>query len=81
MATGTCYWYSQFGQFSHFSKVCAGKGVAQKPLVPTQVYALIPTELEGGLEIVTSTTPILGFEASVFFFIRGLPTLLYLLYL
>jgi hypothetical protein len=36
--------------------------------VPTRVYALIPTELEGGLEVVTSTTPILGFEASVFFF-------------
>jgi hypothetical protein len=44
-----------------------GKGVDKKPLVPTQVYALVPRESEGGLEVVTSTAPILGFEASVLF--------------
>ena len=50
MAIGTCYWCSQFG---HFSKDCVGKGVAQKPLVPTQVYALVPGKLEGGSKVVT----------------------------
>jgi hypothetical protein len=64
MATETCY---QCGQFGHFSKDCMGKGVAQKPLAPTQVYALVPGELEGGSEVVSSTAPILEFEASVFF--------------
>jgi hypothetical protein len=64
MATGTCYCYSQF---DHFSKDCVGKVVAHKPLVPTQVYALVPRESEGGLEVVIGTTPILGFEASVLF--------------
>jgi hypothetical protein len=44
-----------------------GKGVAKKPLVLAQVYALVPGELEGGSKVVTGTTPILGFEASVLF--------------
>jgi hypothetical protein len=43
------------------------KGVAQKPLAPARVYALVPRELEGGLEVVTCTAPILGFEALVLF--------------
>jgi hypothetical protein len=44
-----------------------GKGVAQKPLAPARVYALVPGEPEGGSVVVTGTTPILGFEASVLF--------------
>jgi hypothetical protein len=36
-------------------------------LAPTRVYALVPGELEGGLEVVTGTAPILRFEASVLF--------------
>jgi hypothetical protein len=64
MATETCYHCGQFGQFN---KDCVSKGVAQKPLVPARVYALVPGESEGGLEVVTSTIPILGFEASVLF--------------
>jgi hypothetical protein len=44
-----------------------GKGVAQKPLASTQVYALVLGELEGGSKVVTSTAPILGFEASILF--------------
>jgi hypothetical protein len=64
MATGTCYRYSQFG---HFSNDYVSKGVAQKTLALAQVYALVPGELEGGSEEVTSTAPILGFEASVLF--------------
>jgi hypothetical protein len=44
-----------------------GKGVAQKPLVPAQVYAFVPGELERRLEVVTGTAPTLGFEASVLF--------------
>jgi hypothetical protein len=43
------------------------KGVTQKPLAPARVYALVLGELEGGLKVVTGTTPILGFEASVLF--------------
>jgi hypothetical protein len=64
MATGTCY---RCGQFGHFSKDCVGKGVAQKPLAPARVYALVPGEPEGGSEVVTGTAPILGFEASILF--------------
>jgi hypothetical protein len=64
MATGTCYRCSQFG---HFSKDCVSKGVGQKPLAPARVYALVPGEPEGGLEMVIGTVPILGFEASVLF--------------
>jgi hypothetical protein len=64
MATGTCY---RCGQFGHFSKDCMSKGVTQKPLVPTRVYALVPGEPKGGSEVVIGTTPILGFEASVLF--------------
>jgi hypothetical protein len=64
MATGTCYRCDQFG---HFHKDCVGKGVAQKPLVPAQVYALVLGEPKGGSEVVTGTAPILGFEASVLF--------------
>jgi hypothetical protein len=44
-----------------------GKGVAQKPLAPTRVYALVPGELEGVSKVVTGTAPILGFKASVLF--------------
>jgi hypothetical protein len=43
------------------------KGVAQKTLVPTQVYALVLGEPDGGSEVVTNTAPILGFEASILF--------------
>jgi hypothetical protein len=64
MATETCY---RCGQFGHFSKDCVSKGVAQKPLAPARVYALVPRELEGRSEVVTSTALILGFEASVSF--------------
>jgi hypothetical protein len=64
MATGTCY---QCGQFGHFSNDYVGKGVAQKPLAPAQVYAFVLGEPERGLEVVTGTAPILGFEASVLF--------------
>jgi hypothetical protein len=35
--------------------------------VPTQAYALVLGEPEGGLEVVTGTAPVLGFEASVLF--------------
>jgi hypothetical protein len=64
MATGTCY---QCGQLGHFSKDCIGKGVTHKPLAPAWVYALVPGEPKGGSEVVTSTTPILGFKASILF--------------
>jgi hypothetical protein len=64
MATETCY---HCGQFGLFSKDCVSKGVAQKPLAPARVYALVPGESEGRLEVVTSTAPILGFEASILF--------------
>jgi hypothetical protein len=40
-----------------------GKRVAQKPLAPARVYALVPREPEEGSEVVTSTAPILGFDA------------------
>jgi hypothetical protein len=43
------------------------KGVAQKPLAPTRVYALVPEEPEGRSKVVTGIAPILGFEASVLF--------------
>jgi hypothetical protein len=36
-------------------------------LEPARVYALVSGEPEGGSEVVTSTAPILGFEASVLF--------------
>jgi hypothetical protein len=64
MANETCY---QCGQFGHFGKDCMDKGVAQRPLVPARVYVLVPGEPEGGSKVVTGTTPILGFEASVLF--------------
>jgi hypothetical protein len=64
MATGTCYRCSQFG---HFSRDCVSKGVAQKPFVPSRVYALVPGESEGGSEVVIGTVPILRFEALVLF--------------
>ena len=64
MATRTCY---QCGQFKHFSKDCVGKGVAHKPLALVRVYALVSGEPEGGSKVVTSTAPILGFEALVLF--------------
>jgi hypothetical protein len=64
MTTETCY---RCNQFDHFNKDCVGKGVAQKPLVPTRVYALVPRELEAGSKVVTCIAPILGFEASVLF--------------
>ena len=44
-----------------------GKGATQKPLAPAWVYMLVPGELEGGSEVVTSTAPILEFEASILF--------------
>jgi hypothetical protein len=44
-----------------------GKGVAQKPLAPALVYALVPREPKGGSEVVTSIAPILGFEATFLF--------------
>jgi hypothetical protein len=43
------------------------KGAAKKPLAPARVYALVLGALEGGSEVVTSTVPILRFEASVLF--------------
>jgi hypothetical protein len=64
MATRTCCHCNQFG---HFSKDCVSKGVAQKPLAPARVYALVLGELEGGSEVVTGTAPILGFETSILF--------------
>ena len=64
MVTRTCY---SCGQFGHFSKDCGGKGAAQKPLEPARVYALVPGEPEGRSKVVTSTAPILGFEASILF--------------
>jgi hypothetical protein len=36
-------------------------------LAPAKVYVLVPGESEGGLEVVTGTIPILGFEASALF--------------
>ena len=44
-----------------------GKGVTQKPLTPAQVYVLVLGEPKKGSEVVTGTTPILGFEASILF--------------
>jgi hypothetical protein len=44
-----------------------GKRVAQKPLALARVYLLVPGELEGGPEVLASTTLILGFEALVLF--------------
>jgi hypothetical protein len=49
------------------ARIAWAKGVAQKPLAPARVYALVPGEPEGGSEVVTGTAPILGFEASVLF--------------
>jgi hypothetical protein len=43
------------------------KRAAKKPLAPARVYALVPEESEGGLEVVTGIVPILGFEALVLF--------------
>ena len=40
-----------------------GKGGAQKPLVPAQVYTLVLRESE----VVIGIVPILGFEASILF--------------
>ena len=54
-----------------------GKGAAHKLLALARVYALVPREPEGGLQVVTSIALILGFEASVLFD-SGLPTLSYL---
>jgi hypothetical protein len=54
-------------QFGHFSKDCVGKGVAQKPLAPARVYALVLGEPEAGSKVPTGTAPILGFEASILF--------------
>ena len=45
----------------------AGKGVAQKPLAPARVYALVPGESEEGSKVVTSIALILEFGASVLF--------------
>jgi hypothetical protein len=64
MATRTCY---RCGQFGHFNKDCVGEGVAHKPLASARVYMFVPREQEGGSEVVTSTAPILGFEASILF--------------
>jgi hypothetical protein len=44
-----------------------GKRVAQKPLALARVYLLVPGKLEGGSEVLASTTLILGFEALVLF--------------
>jgi hypothetical protein len=44
-----------------------GKGVAQKPLVPARVYALVLGEPKGGSEVVIGAALILGFKASVLF--------------
>ena len=49
------------------ARIVWAKGVTKKPLAPAQVYALVLGEMEGGLEVVTGTTPILGFETSVLF--------------
>jgi hypothetical protein len=38
-----------------------GKGGAQKPLALARVFVLVSGQLEGGLEVVTSAVPILGF--------------------
>jgi hypothetical protein len=73
MAIGTCYRCSQFG---HFNKDCVSKGVAQKPLAPAWAHELVSGELKGGSKV-TSTAPILGFEASILFDSLA-PTLLYL---
>jgi hypothetical protein len=64
MATRTCYRCNQFG---HFNKDCVSKGATQKPLALARFDSLVPGESEGGLEVVTGTVPILGFEASVLF--------------
>jgi hypothetical protein len=55
------FWGINHGQFGHFDKDCVGKGGAQKPLAPARVFALVSGQLEGGLEVVTSAVPILGF--------------------
>jgi hypothetical protein len=57
----------------HFSKDCVSKGGAQKPLTIARVYMLVLGESKGGSEVVTSTVPILGLEASVLLD-SGLPT-------
>ena len=76
MATRTCYWC---GQFRHFSKDCIGKGVAHKPLVSARVYALVLGEPRG-LQVVTGTAPILGFEASVLFDSRATHSFVYVVF-
>jgi hypothetical protein len=77
MATRTCY---RCGQFGHFSKDYMGKGVAQKPLAPARVYTLVLGEPEGGSEVVTDTTPILGFEASVLFDLGSTHSFVYIVF-
>jgi hypothetical protein len=43
------------------------KEVAQKPLAPARVYALVPGEPEEGSEVVAGIARILGFETLVLF--------------
>jgi hypothetical protein len=64
METGPCY---RCGQFSQCSKDCVGKGIAQNPLAPAQVYELKPGEPEGGSKVVIGTAPVLGFVTSILF--------------